>query len=115
MNKKRICSTHGLWIKTSTVTRCPKCTAKLGKVYNKFKRNKTSADIYKSNRWKKLRQIQLSLEPFCISCGRPAVIVDHIKEIKDGGDAYDLNNLQSMCISCHNTKTSNQKKERESK
>jgi 5-methylcytosine-specific restriction endonuclease McrA len=42
----------------------------------------------------------------------PAKIVDHIKEIKDGGDRLSLENLQSMCIPCHNIKTAKEKQHR---
>ncbi len=31
--------------------------------------------------------------------------VDHIVEVADGGDWFDLGNLQSLCICCHRQKT----------
>ncbi len=31
---------------------------------------------------------------------------DHIKEIADGGDQWDINNLQTLCYKCHKQKTS---------
>jgi len=34
-----------------------------------------------------------------------AVVADHIKPIKDGGERFDWVNLQGLCISCHNRKT----------
>ncbi len=31
--------------------------------------------------------------------------VDHIKSITDGGDMWDQNNMQSLCVQCHEAKT----------
>ena len=31
--------------------------------------------------------------------------LDHIKPLADGGDAYDLDNLQFLCRSCHGKKS----------
>lgn len=42
----------------------------------------------------------------------PAVIVDHVKEIADGGDPYDWDNLQSLCLPCHNRKTAAERRRR---
>ncbi|MCK4787508.1 MAG: HNH endonuclease [Desulfobacteraceae bacterium] len=43
----------------------------------------------------------------CLKDGRiiPAKVVDHITPIKQGGNKYDSDNLQSLCISCHNRKS----------
>jgi 5-methylcytosine-specific restriction endonuclease McrA len=41
-----------------------------------------------------------------------ASLVDHITEIKDGGAALDIANLQSVCQSCHNKKTAAQRAKR---
>ena len=35
----------------------------------------------------------------------PATQVDHIKPIADGGEPWDLENLRSLCASCHSKKT----------
>lgn len=73
------------------------------------------AKFYKGTRWQKLRRMFLAKHPLCEVCLRegriePAKIVDHIKEITDGGARYDEDNLQALCLSCHNTKTAEQKK-----
>jgi len=39
-------------------------------------------------------------------------MVDHIIPVKAGGDPFDSGNLQSMCQSCHNTKTGQENKNR---
>lgn len=60
-------------------------------------------------RWRKLRATQLAMEPLCREClanGRTtaATDVDHIVARRDGGsDGYE--NLQSLCHSCHSSKT----------
>lgn len=56
-------------------------------------------------RWERLRRMHLAGEPLCRMCGRPADLVDHIVPIRDGGERLDERNLQSLCRSCHDTKT----------
>jgi len=62
--------------------------------------------FYKSARWQKLRAWKLARDPMCEQCaaeGRttPATLVDHIVPLKDGGDPMLVDNLQSLCASCH--------------
>ena len=59
----------------------------------------------------------LSEEPLCRRCAQfgivtEATVVDHIYEIKDGADPFDRENLCSLCVSCHNTKTAEEAKKR---
>ena len=66
--------------------------------------------FYQRAAWKQLRAAHLRFEPLCRQCasdGRlvAAEVVDHIIEISDGGAALDDTNLQSLCKSCHNSKT----------
>jgi 5-methylcytosine-specific restriction protein A len=67
--------------------------------------------IYNSRTWQRLRRLKLRTTPFCELCERvgrlvPAVVVDHIIGIEQGGPPFPtLDGLQSLCISCHNTKT----------
>ena len=66
--------------------------------------------IYTSARWIALRCRLLALNPMCCECERvglvtPAVLVDHIREIKDDGDIWNEDNLQCLCNACHNRKT----------
>ena len=111
--KKRLCSIHGVWLKDEHTTRCPKCKKNTAKRYDSIFRDKDADSFYHSRAWKRVRGLQLSKYPLCVECGRPAKIVDHIVEIKDGGCKLCLDNLQSMCIGCHNKKTSKQKIYRE--
>ena len=56
-------------------------------------------------RWRKFRAWFLSRHPVCKSCDRAAKEVDHIQPLRDGGEKYDLENLQALCKSCHSRKT----------
>jgi 5-methylcytosine-specific restriction protein A len=63
--------------------------------------------------WKKVRTLQLQLEPLCRKCrsvGRltEATVVDHILDRSLGGDDYAAENLQSLCKPCHDAKTRRQ-------
>lgn len=42
----------------------------------------------------------------CVKCGaRRKLQVDHIKPIHRGGEEFNLENLQTLCIVCHKIKT----------
>jgi 5-methylcytosine-specific restriction protein A len=66
---------------------------------------------YSTRRWQRLRRLKLATHPLCQTCleqGRvePATAVDHRVRITAGGDAYPaLDQLASLCASCHNAKT----------
>ena len=73
---------------------------------------KKTDSFYVSGRWKKLRAWQLQQEPLCAMCAAPAQMVDHIKEIKEGGDPMAVDNLQSLCFHCHNIKSGKARREK---
>jgi 5-methylcytosine-specific restriction protein A len=78
--------------------------------YNEKIRSTEVQGFYESPAWRKLRRQKLGQMPLCEICYAnkritPAVIVDHKIEIKDGGAALDMKNLQSVCHACHNKKT----------
>lgn len=79
--------------------------AKSSKYYDQNKRDKSRSKFYHSAQWKKLRKVHLDIQPLCVICQVPGEIVDHKIEIKDGGCATCLDNLQTLCQPCHNTKT----------
>ncbi|OGA59965.1 MAG: hypothetical protein A3G81_26010 [Betaproteobacteria bacterium RIFCSPLOWO2_12_FULL_65_14] len=67
--------------------------------------------LYDRQRWQRVRALQLREFPLCalhLLLGRavPAVDVDHIKPLKDGGEPFDRDNLRSLCHACHSSVTS---------
>lgn len=77
-------------------------------------------NIYDTPLWKKYRKAQLLLKPLCEDClmfgiSTPAKIVDHVIEIKDGGEIYDFDNFRSLCPMHHNKKTGQEKSKRNKK
>lgn len=69
--------------------------------------------FYGSAQWKKIRKQVLQRDIICTSCKRePSTMVDHIREIKDGGCKTCYDNLQGMCKACHNAKTAQERRKR---
>jgi len=59
--------------------------------------------------WQRIRRLVLAGEPLCRSCDRrgivrSAAVVDHIVPKSEGG-TDDTDNLQPLCLACHNEKT----------
>ena len=78
--------------------------------YGKSRNDKQYTKIYNTKAWKTARTFVLYRDGgWCVSCKeKPAVVVDHIEEVKDLTDEtklYDPENLQSLCVGCHNRKT----------
>jgi 5-methylcytosine-specific restriction protein A len=75
-----------------------------------FKRDKNRQSLYDTARWKKLRQRQLALHPWCEHCLLAGVYtlatdVDHIeRHFGDHAKFYE-GKLQSLCHSCPAKKT----------
>ena len=75
--------------------------------------SRSSGDMrqfYSSVAWKSLRNYKIQLNPLCENCEskgltEPAREIDHIEAIKDGGKNLSLRNLQSLCRSCHASKS----------
>lgn len=88
---------------------CEKCEASRQKIYDKTTRNQESKAFYNSKEWWRVRTIVLRDNQFCVNCNRPADVVDHIKELIDGGAPLALENLQPLCHACHNKKTAEER------
>ena len=59
-------------------------------------------------RWRRLRRKILVRDGWeCQACGKLLGMaqVDHIKPVFQGGAAFDPENLQVLCVSCHVAKT----------
>ena len=79
---------------------------------------RASFKFYGSTRWRKLRQWILQMHPLCVDCKsdgvlRQATVVDHIKPRSERPDlAYDQDNLQGLCKTCHEAKSMKEKNAR---
>lgn len=78
---------------------------------------KVAEDFYLSKAWQRFRNWYISKYPICALCAAegmtvPAAIVDHVRELKDGGAPFDESNAQSLCRACHNRKTGAEKRRR---
>jgi 5-methylcytosine-specific restriction protein A len=67
--------------------------------------------FYKTKAWQKCRSSYIAkVFGICEHCEGPGYIVDHIEEIKpeninDPDITLNHDNLQYLCLSCHNKKT----------
>jgi 5-methylcytosine-specific restriction protein A len=75
---------------------------------------KVADPFYQSPEWRGLvRDIKRQRGAFCVTCGSgKRIIGDHIREIKDGGDKLDANNVQLLCHACHQRKTARERAKR---
>jgi 5-methylcytosine-specific restriction protein A len=68
-------------------------------------------DFYRRKKWRNLRAYHLQSQPLCVECEKKgrlitATVVDHIKSRRTNRHLeLDENNLQSLCESCHNSKS----------
>jgi 5-methylcytosine-specific restriction endonuclease McrA len=60
--------------------------------------------FYTSALWKQFRLRRIAADPFC-KCGQPAVEVDHITPLENGGAPFTFENTQPLCKHCHGKKT----------
>ena len=81
------------------------------KRYNNKDKRKLAVHKYHTKQWQTLRQIQLSQHPICAGCKSEGIIaaaqhVDHIFPWQQIGEmAFTHNIYQSLCQSCHSSKT----------
>lgn len=65
---------------------------------------------YASTAWIQLRDSVKREQPLCVMCLKvgkltPTQVIDHKKPISQGGAAWDRDNLQGLCNTCHGIKT----------
>lgn len=78
---------------------------------NDYQARQTKDPFYQTYKWRKLRNEFIKQHPLCVMCKEdntltPAYAVDHITPIKDGGERFNWNNLQSLCKTHHAVKSS---------
>ena len=78
---------------------------------------KETDPFYLSVAWRRFRDWYIGKHPICEQCERegrltPAVMVDHIVELKDGGAPLAEDNAMSLCWKCHGIKTAMTKNHR---
>jgi 5-methylcytosine-specific restriction endonuclease McrA len=87
---------------------------KPGNLPKKQTRFYTADDSFlRTSRWRSVRQIQLSTNPYCEIHQAKGVLVDcthgghidHIISRSRGGAELDFSNLMTLCLSCHTSKT----------
>ena len=66
--------------------------------------------LYSSMRWRKYRKALIDKQGGkCVECGDTPeshkLHIDHIKPLADGGEPYNEQNLQILCVICHGKKT----------
>lgn len=78
------------------------------------RRDKVADPIYGSAQWKSLRaQLLRERGSICQECGkRGRVILDHIRELRDGGAPFDPANLMFLCDEHHGAKTQSERARR---
>ena len=60
-------------------------------------------------RWRRVRRQVLDRDGWrCRECGRYGNEVDHVRPLKDGGQPYALDNLQTLDRGCHIRKTASE-------
>lgn len=63
-------------------------------------------NLYRKAQWLRGRRYYLNTNPLCVECGKPAAVVDHIKPHRGNESLFwNVDNWQSLCISCHGSKT----------
>lgn len=73
--------------------------------------------FYKSNLWRRKREEIILNEPLCRICKSKGIltlaeVVDHIEDIDDSPHkCLNTDNLQPLCVVCHNKKTANKNKD----
>lgn len=65
-----------------------------------------------TRKWREARRRQLVHEPDCRRCGARATQVDHIVPLSEGGSMWDPANWQSLCESCHDVKSAEDRRRR---
>jgi len=75
-----------------------------------FEMSTPTRKVYQSYKWRVFSKRYKENNPLCVKCEAKglttaAAVTDHIVRVADGGSVFDETNLQSLCESCHNSKS----------
>lgn len=72
--------------------------------YNNKRSNDKEMKFYRTKEWRDKRSEALKRDCYvCQRCGADATVVHHIVEVRqDYNKRLDIDNLESVCSSCHN-------------
>ena len=76
-----------------------------------FKMKVNNQRFYNSAAWRAFAKSHKALNPLCVNfdtCGGVTSFSDHIRPINDGGELFDYQNIQALCIKCNASKTGKQ-------
>ena len=112
---KSPCSVCGV---LSDKRRCPKHDKDERKAFDAARRSQPHRRLYNTPEWKRVRNYIIGRDPLCCIAdvcveqdGHPASsqVVDHIVRatayMAQGGNFFDVDNLQGACVRCHDAKT----------
>lgn len=79
-------------------------------------RSNPNRHIYDSMQWRRLAKQHKRENPLCVMCLKEGIVTpvyctDHSLPINEGGSPFDWNNLQSLCRSHHESKSSKEGKQ----
>ena len=120
INKKLICNKcQSFYNAIENPNGCQQCKKVADKTYDKQLRAKDRQKIYNSKRWKQVRDYVRVRDNFlCQECLRNGIETigvecDHMVELSDDiSKAYDADNVELLCVSCHRKKSELEKQNR---
>jgi 5-methylcytosine-specific restriction protein A len=66
-----------------------------------------------TRKWREFRAARLVAEPQCRWCGsKKDLEADHILPLSQGGSKWDPDNVQTLCESCHEVKSDQDRRQR---
>lgn len=93
-----VCSRCHSITPTTTGGRCRSCA----RHHDRRRQTPTQRRIYNSGLWRRIRALARARDGGCLHCGATTSLhVHHIIAINAGGDPYSLDNLETLCSSCH--------------
>jgi 5-methylcytosine-specific restriction endonuclease McrA len=80
------------------------CPCQIKRKAETDRRRPNANDRGYDSRWSKARRAFLDKHPSCAMCGKPAVVVDHVKPHRgDRALFWDKGNWQPLCTHHHNS------------